>query len=104
MTLNRFEFYDWPLEPGLKRRVEVLAPEPEPRRIEITVRHHGRLNPQAFIMVLVIAFVVIMLVRAPLAIIMLAALVGWQMIAAFLVMVAALAVAAWREHRAARPF
>jgi hypothetical protein len=100
--------YDWPPTMRYHRRrprVEVFEPEEPPTRhhhhVEITVRHHRRALPR-FLPVFLVVVAVLLLWRLKFGILMLAALVGYQMIGAALFVVAVLAVLAWRDRWARR--
>jgi hypothetical protein len=78
--------------------------EPERiHRVEITVRYHRRAPPR-FLPVFLVLVAALMLWRFKFGILMLAALAGWQIIGTALFVVTILAVLAWQDHRAGRPF
>jgi hypothetical protein len=67
--------WDWPPRRGHFKKVEILPPE-QPRRIEVTFRRHRPDLAQRLIIAAAIGFVVVMVVRAPLAWLTLAVIVG----------------------------
>ena len=98
-------------------RVEVMPP-PRPEqerpvriRLEISVTRH-RPSPDLLPVLIVLAIVALIFWRYGIALLLLAliiallllALIGWQITVAFASVVAILAVAAWRENRAGKPF
>ena len=89
-------------------RVEVMPP-PQPEqerpvriRLEISVTRH-RPSPDLLPVLIVLAIVALIFWRYGIALLLLA-LIGWQITVAFASVVAILAVAAWRENRAGKPF
>jgi hypothetical protein len=96
--------WDWPPEHGRFKRVEILPPR-QPPRIEIHVRRHRPDLAQRIIVAAAIGFVLVMLVRSPMAIVTALALFGPANVAtAAFVLVLLLAVVALRERKAGRPF
>ena len=99
--MNQKYEWDFPvtMRPRKQRRVEVLPPADEPKRVrvEIEVRHHQRRspNPQSIIVALAIAFAAIMVLRFPLGLVLLPALVGRDVMLTGVFLVAVLAVAGW---------
>ena len=83
----------------------MLPPEPEPRihRVEIVHSHRSGINPQRIIVVAAFA-VLLLIVRSPTAFIMLGVLIPPTFWIAAGIAIALLAIVAWREHRAGRPF
>lgn len=99
--------YDNPAHRQRRRsrpEVEIMEPD-EPRRahVEITIRHR-RPNIRRLVIIAALVMLALILVRSPLALLMLAVLVGPQIIATGLFVALVLAIVAWREHRAGRPF
>ena len=82
-------------------------PQPEQERpvrilLEISVTRH-RPSPDLLPVLIVLAIVALIFWRYGIALLLLA-LIGWQITVAFASVVAILAVAAWRENRAGKPF
>jgi hypothetical protein len=103
---NKLE-WDFPptMRPRRRPRVEIMPEEEPPARryhVDLTVRHHRR--PTPWLVPVVIFVAVLALWRTKFGILMLGALVGWQMIGTALFVVAVLGVLAWRERRHGRPF
>jgi hypothetical protein len=100
----RREPWDWPPRRGRRfRKVEVLPPE-QPRRIEISIRRHRPELAQRLIIAAAIAFMVLMVLRAPMGVLVLAALVGPQTLAALAFGLLVCVIAAAIERKAGRPF
>ena len=97
--------YDWPPTMRYHRRrrhAEILPPADPPKpHVDVTIRHHRQ---PSWIVPAAVIVAVLLLWRFKLGVLMFAALAGWRMIAAFLIVVAILSVIAWRERRVGRPF
>src|ERR1700736_6259810 len=101
--MTRREFYDWPEEPPRRRQGEEIFLPPEPTvRIRYTTQRDNRV--QHWIVVAAIAFVLLILWRSPIGVLMLAIMGGRTMLEALILLPVLLAIVAWRERRAGRPF
>jgi hypothetical protein len=106
--MSEKQFWDWP--PTMRRRrrprVEVLEPEESIRaRFNVTVRRERRPSPWV-IAGIVTAFWLAWRYAVPIAIgvLVLITLVGRELVETAVFVAAILAVLAWRERRAGRPF
>jgi hypothetical protein len=107
------EWIEWDAFPDLPKRrrmprverIQVLPPPPEPsrlHRVEINVRQHRR-APSYFLPIFLAVAAIVLLWRLRLGV-LLAAILGREMIGMFLFVGACLALLAWRDHRSSRPF
>jgi hypothetical protein len=99
--------FDNPAHRRRRPRVEVLGPEePLRARLDVTITRHRSMPPWMMPVAIIVA--VLLLWRYGFALLiaglMLAALVGREAIEAAIFVAAILAVLAWRDRRAGRPF
>jgi hypothetical protein len=106
------EWIEWDAFPDLPKRrrkprverIQVLPPPQEPRlhRVELTIKHHRR-APSHFLPIFLAVAAIVLLWRFKLGV-LLAMILGREMIGMFLFVGACLALLAWRDHRSSRPF
>jgi hypothetical protein len=111
--MSKSEWVEWDAFPDppkrrrkQKRIVEVLEPEREQPTIRVDIRHHrsGRTLPQHLVIVAALLILAVIMLRSPGAMILLDALIPSTVLIAFAIIVAILAIVAFREHLAGRPF
>jgi hypothetical protein len=95
---TRREFYDWP--PRRRPRVEEILP-PEPNEVRFVP--YRRRSPQHWVLWAAMFALVLILWRAKFMLLLLAVM-GGNVTVAIAGVVLLLAIVAWREHRAGRPF
>jgi hypothetical protein len=93
--------WDWPEEPRRRPRIEVLPPEPD--EVRITVTHRRDNSAQRWVIAAAVFVLALILLRSPIVLILLAGM-AIENFAAVAFVAIIIVVAAWRQHRAGRPF